>query len=249
MGSVISHRLDLSIVLIDTTNGFHVDEREVSFTKDDGALPLPVYRGDGTHLFIDSGRENFLMHVFVRGYEKVDVYVDYEKMDGLLPMKEIFLIPSENMSGGIEFATLSGKLPGLRNASLVVLSDVVARTDAYDERKKILKVFEKGYRINMEGSPYGLINEKEKCFQILEVVSQPDSDKVKLKEPMEGEFFRNAPICRMMFGYVEPDGSYLIRVRDDRSKLKCLIRYEVDSEIRFLEVDFHDPEDKDKKLT
>lgn len=242
MCSMISHRLDLCMNLIDTTTGFKIKESIVEFSFDKAGIPNPINREEGVYLMINSGRENFLMQIKVRGYEPRSYYVDYEKLDSNLPMVEIFLIPSESISGGVSLCTLKGKIPNLQKVSLVIKSDIVARTDAYDERKRILTVFEKGYRLNMEGSPYGLVNEREKTFEFIEVISQPDSDKVKLKQALTGEFLRNAPICRIIFGYVEPDGSYLIRVRDDRSKLNGLIRYDTDSEIRFEEVDFHEVE-------
>jgi len=247
LSTMISHRLDLAVLLIDTTTGYHINTSGVKFTFDRPNMPKTVDRGSGTHILLNAGRENMYMTIEVNGYETYVTYVNYEELDERVPMMEVFLIPSEKPSKAGEYISLKGKLPGLSNVSLLMRHDCVAHTDSFDKKKKILTVFEKGNRLNQEGSPYGIINDATKTFVRMDILENVATNQVRVKEDLTDEFSRNAPICRMMFGYVEPDGSYLIRVRDDRSTLKGLIRYSVDGEIRFEEVDFHNLEKDNSK--
>ncbi len=240
MSATISYRLDLAVFLIDTTTGFHVSDPDVEFTFDRENVPKPIRRSDGMYILINHDRADMLMTVKARGYERMTVPIRYEELDERVPMKEVFLIPSENATNAGDYATIRGVLPNLTEVSFIQKGTVLAHIDAYDKRKKIMTVFEKGYRLSMEGSPYALVNTREMKYEWLDIVSQPQTNQVVLKEPIDENFMRNAPICRIMFGYVEPNGSYLIRVRDDRSDLRGLIRFKVDGEIRFKEVDFHD---------
>ena len=66
---VIKARLDLLVSLVDTTTGATVNERNVSFLRD-GQPVRPEYRGNGTYVFINTGREDFLMQIKVYGYEE-----------------------------------------------------------------------------------------------------------------------------------------------------------------------------------
>lgn len=240
MSATISHRLDLAVLLIDTTTGFHVAQPDVRFTFDRSDVSELISRGNGMYILMNHDRADMLMTVEVSGYERMTVPIRYEELDEKVPMKEVFLIPSENAANAGDYATIRGVLPELSEVAFIQKGTVLAHIDGYEKRKRIMTVFEKGYRLSMEGSPYALVNTKEMTFEWLDIVSQPGTNQVELKAPIDENFIRNAPICRIMFGYVEPDGSYLIRVRDDRSDLRGLIRFKVDGEIRFKEVDFHD---------
>ena len=91
--SVIRAKLDLLVRLFDTTTGATVDERNVLFMRD-GVPVRPESRGAGAYVFINTGREDFLMRISVRGYEDYEVKVCYEEMDERLPVCNVFLMPS-----------------------------------------------------------------------------------------------------------------------------------------------------------
>ena len=43
---------------------------------------------------------------------------------------------------------------------------------------------------------------------------------------------------RVVFGSVREDGEYMLKVRDSGQSLRYLVRYELEDEVRFSEVDF-----------
>jgi len=57
----------------------------------------------------------------------------------------------------------------------------------------------------------------------------------------------NTPICRIVYGYAR-DGNYLLRVRDDATMYKYLVRYVVDGQEYFDIVDFHSTEKMSLKV-
>ena len=77
MASVFGSKLDQLIRLFDTTTGADIDERNVVF-KRDGMPVRPEPRDTGTYIFINTGREDFLMRIEVFGYEVYETRVSYE---------------------------------------------------------------------------------------------------------------------------------------------------------------------------
>ena len=129
---VIKARLDLLVSLVDTTTGATVNERNVSFLRD-GQPVRPEYRGNGTYVFINTGREDFLMQIKVYGYEEYRMKVVYEDLDSSTPAMDIFLMPSENMFSGEGLLSLSGNLPFLKKIEAVNLLRPVCFSHEYDE--------------------------------------------------------------------------------------------------------------------
>ena len=242
MKEVITQKVDLVILLLDTTTGRVVDVPMVKFFDEKGEEMNFQARGGGIYLFLNTGPIKESIDLRVRGYEPLKVAINTEELDEKLPMRIVYLIPSEDTFQIDSYLTLRGKLPGLQSISLLIRGDVITTTDAYNPKQKLLTVLSKGYRLNTEGSPYGILNADGSEFEMFEVVEQVHTAGVILKEPLEGEFLRNVPIGRVIFGYVYPDGSFLLRLRE-RTQLKTLIRYVVGGEVKFIEADFNNPEE------
>ncbi len=236
MSSVITRRLDLVIHLIDATTGYAVNESMIQFNTDRDGMTF-ISRGHGTYILINTGREDFLMHIVVKGYEEAPIAVRYEELDEVMPLKEVFLIPSEKTSSSEDVLFLRGNLPGLQSVSLIETNKVLATTSSYEHKKRLLQLFERGYRLNTEGSSYGIINREARTFEIFDIEELPNESQVKLKKPLQEEFQRNSQIGRIVVGYVYPNGDYLIGVRNDNAKKPAIVRFETD-EVTFMEVDF-----------
>lgn len=236
MGSVIRSRLDLVLHLIDTTTGYTVNEAQVQFFTERTDLKF-MPRGNGNFILINSGRENFLMQIAVKGYEKTTVEVNYEELEEIAPLKMVFLIPSERNPLSDDILYMRGNLQNLRSVSLVETNKVLAQTNAYDQKKKLLTLFERGYRLNDGGSSYAVLNKEAKTFEVFEIGERPSDNLVKLKAPLKEAFQRNSQVCRVVNGYVYPNGDYLIGVRGGTAKKPTIIRFEAD-EVTFMEVDF-----------
>lgn len=236
--STIHHRLDLVLQLVDTTTGSAVEEQDVRVFSD-GKQCWPIPRGGGNFVFINTGRRDDTLTLKVFGYEDAVVDVQYEKLNEVVPLKQVFLIPSEKLAKGEKLCSLTGILPGLEEIEAVSLSQSNLCFSEFNERKCLMKLFLARGRLSMENVHYGLISEDRQHFEHFEVAEEMPPDMVRLKEPLTETFAVNSPISRVIFGRVSPDGSYLLRVRDDAEMLNYLVRYRVNGETRFQIVDFH----------
>jgi len=240
VGSVIIQKLDLAVKLMDATTGYSISDRRARFTVGGEDVRF-IPRGDDHFILLNYGRRNMVLQILVDGYESRNVSINYEELDENCSKKVIFLIPSENSYLREGLLTLKGRILGLRSISLIERNMCVAHTDTYDSKKKIMTVFEKGYRLRMDGSSYGILDTGNVGFCVFEVGKQPTENSVVLKEALAEEFRRNAPIHRIVEGYVDPDGSYRLTVRDDGADKKTYVRVDT-GEVRFAEVDFHNLE-------
>ena len=105
-----------------------------------------------------------------------------------------------------------------------------------------MTVFMPNRRMNLTQSRYALLNAETQTFETIEVEAELSDRKIRLKANPTEEFPANSPICRIVYGQVEEDGSYLLRVRDDGKNLKYLVKYVVDGQNRYKVIDFHEPD-------
>ncbi|MBR1629775.1 MAG: hypothetical protein IJ679_11015 [Lachnospiraceae bacterium] len=237
--NVIHSRLDLLIRLQDTTTGMSESERNAKFFYN-GEQIRPIYRSGGNYILVNHGRVNGLMRAEVYGFEPLEVEVDYEKLDENMPAVDLFLIPSENeFAREKDLLTLSGRLEGLSFVEAINLSRPLSSTREYDPKRKILTIYMPNRRMNMVHTWYGIVRQGKAEFEKIRILRELSNRKVLLDEPLSQEFVPNAPICRIIFGIVYPDGRYLLRVQNDGRNLKHLVRYQVGDEVRCKLVDFH----------
>ena len=236
--STIHHRLDLVLQLVDTTTGSPVEEQDVRFFIE-GRQCWPIPRGGGNFVFINTGRSDNTLTLKVFGYEDAVVNVQYEKLDQVVPLLQVFLIPSEKLAKGERLCSLTGTLQGLEEIEAVSLAQSNICFSEYNERKGLVKLFLAKGRLSMEHVHYGLIGIDRTHYEHIAVAEAIPPDQIKLREPLTETFPVNSQISRVIFGNVSPDGSYLLRVRDSAEQLIYLVRYRVNGEIRFQTVDFH----------
>ena len=240
--SVIRAKLDLLIRLYDTTTGATVNERNVLF-KRDGVPVRPESRGAGVFVFINTGREDFLMQIDVYGYERYEISVRYEELDERIPVCYVFLMPSENTLRGRNTLSFSGTLPFLKKIEAVNLNRSLCLTREMKAKENIISLFQPaGGAIQLDENFYGLLSADKQSYERIEVEKKVSPQSVKLKSPLTGAFAPNLSISRIVYGIVHDDGEYLLRVTDDGEDTKYLVRYEVGDEVRFQVVGFKDQE-------
>ncbi len=240
--SVFGARLDLLVRLFDTTTGAAVNENTVIFRKNDQMI-RPEMRGDSNYVFINTGREDFLMHIKANGFEEYETKVCYEALDSHLPALDVFLMPSENAFNGERFFSFSGTLPFLEAIEAVNLSRPVCTFNGYDAKKGVMSFFgENGGRVRMDSVWYGLLRADKTGYEKIEVTSNVTPSSVKLAEALKEEVTTNPPIMRIIFGRVGEDGTYLLRVQNDGGGQVYLVRYVVNGEELFQTVDMNAPE-------
>ena len=241
-GGAFRHTLDLLISIYDATTGRAVEENSLSF-KRDGKDVHAEYRGEGSYIFLNASRDNSLMQISVKGFEDAFVNLDYEKLDKILPAVDVFLIPSENAAKGETLVTLKGKLNGLVSVEAIHPGRPVTTLRDLDVKRRTMTIFMPNRRMNMTQSRYGLLNAEKQIFETIEVEAELTDRKIRLKQNPSEDFPINSPICRIVYGQVKEDGSYLFRVRDDGKNLKYLVKYVVDGQNRYKVIDFHEPEE------
>lgn len=242
MASVIRSTLDLLVRLIDTTTGAYVTERNIVF-KRDGIPVRPEPRDQGAYVFINTGREDFLMRIEVFGYEVHETRVRYEELDVRIPECDVFLMPSENMSRGEKVLSFSGTLPFLKNIEAVCLDRPVCYANEYDKKKNSLTVYSgSGGTVGLNDRYYGLLRADKESYDKIEVEKTISLHSVRIKEQLEEEEISNLAVMRVIFGRVDENGRYLLRVRDQGAGLRYLVRYEVKDEVRFLQTGFEGQE-------
>ncbi|MCR4591199.1 MAG: hypothetical protein K5668_10315 [Lachnospiraceae bacterium] len=240
--SVIRARLDLLVRLIDTTTGALVEERNLGFMRNGEPVKAEM-RSPGTYVFINTGREDFLMHISVYGYEDKDIQISYGELDERLPVENIFLMPSENVFTGEAVLSFSGTLPFLKTVEAVNLNRPACICNEYDQKNNVMKVFRTGAaKTELFDIYYGLLHADKSSYEKTEVTGNTAPQSVQLKETLQEEFTPNSPLHRVVFGSVTPEGEYLLRIRDDAEELKYLVRYTVGDEVRFQTVDFRNME-------
>lgn len=235
--SVICFKLDLLVRLIDTTTGVELEERNVRFYKGKKQV-LPIPRGSGNYVFMNCGREDGELEIMAHGYEPCQVAVEYKKLDRQLPVKEVFLIPSESTAGLQPIITFSGQLPGLESVQAVNLGSTCCCISEFDERKRTMKLF-KTHRSGMDNIYYGLIHLDKQTYEPFVVEKELSESTIKISQPLEEPFLVNSPIARIIFGKTTPEGEYCLRVRDDAARLIHLVRYVVKGNVKFKVIDFH----------
>ena len=237
--AVFGSRLDLLVRLIDTTTGAAVEESNVMFLRD-GIQVRPEPRGDGQYVFINTGREDFLMRIVVYGFDEYSTFVEYWLLDERLPVCDVFLMPSENTFRGQTLLRFEGTLPFLKTIEAVSLSRMVCTFSAYEPKKRLLQVFSGGERSHLEEKFYGILNADRTGYEKIEIERTVTDRSVSLKKPITGEFAVNSPITRIIHGTVSKDGGYLLKVRDDGEDQRYIVRYEVGEETLFQTVDFRE---------
>lgn len=239
-GAIIRRQLDLALRLIDTTTANPPVGGIVRFSRDGKLLPS-MNKGEGNYVFMDLGREDFLMRIEIEGYDTLELPVRYGELDERMPIMDVFLMPSENAYRGGRVLTFSGRLPRLTAIEAVNLTNPICTISDYDEKKKLITLFLPNRRIDMEGVYYGLVHEQEGglTYERFEVDESVSSVTIRIKTPLEQGFTLNAPISRVVLGKVDQKGNFVLRVRDNSSELKYLIRCIADGREGFQEVDFH----------
>ena len=241
--SVFGSKLDLLVRLIDTTTGAQVTERNVVF-KRNGIPVNPDPREPGTYLFINTGREDFLMRIETFGYEVYETRVRYEELDVRLPECDVFLMPSESMSKGEQVLSYSGTLPFLKTIEAVCLGRPVCFANSFVAKTNALSVFVgSGGTVNLTDRFYGLLHSDKESYEKIEVVATYTPQSVKLKEPIKEEQVSNLAVMRVIFGSVDENGNYLLRVRDSGTGVRYMVRFELEDEVIFSEIEFNKEEE------
>lgn len=233
--ATIHHKLDLALRLVNTVTGRVVEEYNAKFiTGLTGVKAIP--KQGGMYLFLNLGSEEFEVDVHVYGYEPQKIQIKLSENQGIMPIREVYLLPLETPMRE-DILTLRGKLSGIEEIEAVSLSDANCCIKEFDARKRIMSVLNQR-NVRFHHTHYGLVNRERTQYEHFEVEKEISPQEIKCKQKLEKEIFINQPIARVIFGQVEEDGEYVLKVANDENA-RYLVRYVVKGKKFYQAVDFH----------
>ncbi|NLV85912.1 MAG: hypothetical protein GX025_01640 [Clostridiales bacterium] len=233
--SVITHRLELVLRLTDTTTGRPVAATDVSLFKDNAILH-PMEKERGTLIFSGLGKESFILELRSRLYEPIKIPIVFPLPDPKLPLLEIHLIPSKDSISPVPCLSLEGLLPEISELNAIRLNDSSCLMREFDPRKKLALIFNP-HKLELSRTHYALLDPEALRYERFSIVKKIDNNSIKLDRNLETEIKSNLPICPVVFGHTEKDGSYHLRVRDDSTNADWLISYKIGDEAFFEKLD------------
>lgn len=234
--TVFTYRLDLALRLVDTTSGRGVPGRGMTVRIDQKPVRFDE-KGDGMLIFQNLGMRRFRLEITSPAYETAELEVDLDALGKGIPLLEISLIPGPRYPGAAQFQTLEGTLPGIGHLSAVRVGDNACLIREFDPRRRLVKLFNP-HHLALDRVGYALVDPDRSCYEPFRIVGHPDDQTIKTDRVLETEFRNYFPISPMVMGKWGEDGRYCLRVRDESTDCKWLIRWEEGGAVRFRTVDF-----------
>lgn len=225
----IHYQLDLIVRLLDTTTGKRIEQRQVIFKNEDQVLAF-LRRDTGLYILLNRGRNDMTLDIQVVGYLPARVNVCYDELPKNFPEVEVAMIPEALTSGFVDMLTLEGICEGLESIEAVSLKNPYGAVDTYQERKQILKLY---YTKPLEEASYAVIHEQDQEFERFRIRKRVDKLSVKLAEPLKTACKPEEKIARIVYGRVDQDGRYLLRIQEDGGGTEYLVRYVVNGKESF----------------
>lgn len=237
---VAHHKLDLLLSLINTTTGVEITDSDLYIERNGEKLNF-MNKGGGNLVFINIGRENFILKVKVKGFYEKTVPVVYEELDSNLPVLEVHMIPNDYYQITKPCHTFTGTRNGLISIDAVKMSYGSCQTKGYDERKRIINIFNP-HRIEMKNVFYAIVNLEKGEYEVFEIVKRVSDEALEIKNKLQKEFLSYYPISKIVFGEVSEDGNFLLKVAKDAGNAKWIVRFTFKEEEIYKVVDFNRPE-------
>lgn len=235
--AVFTHSLDLALRLVDTTSGRGVSGREMT-VRIDGKPTRFEEKGMGMLIFQNLANRQFHLELSSAAYEPAEQAVDLDTLEKRLPLLEIPLIPGPGYGTAAEFQTLEGLLPGITDLSAVQAGENACLAREWNPKKRMMKLFNP-HHLTLDRVRYALVDPDRECFEPFRILRSLDGETVQVDRALEMEFRNYFPIIPVVSGLCRSDGRYCLRVRDEGSECRWLIRWETEGAVHFQMVDFH----------
>ena len=234
--TVFTHSLDLALRLVDTTSGTAVSGGSIEAYLDGSRVRFE--EKGGVLIFQKLPARQFQLELRSPYYEPEAREIDLDAMTGM-PLLEQHLIPSAGYPGGTELLTLEGSLPGIDSLTAVRAGDNACMIRAFDPRKRLMTIFNP-HHLALERVHYALVDPDSGRYEPFDIVKRTDDRTVKADRVPEMEFRNYFPITPLVLGKCGGDGDYCLRVRDDGSQARWIVRWEVDGTPYFRTLDFRE---------
>ena len=237
---IIRHRAGLVIRLIDAATGREIVQAGTRFARD-GAPVLPMQRTDGKLVFTDFPEQPCMLTVQASRFLPRTVPVTAAQLAERPPVVEIHLVPDEAYAARWPCGTIEGVQPGIEQIDAARLSDAPCLAQSYDERRKILSLFNP-HHLMLDRTYYALVDPDECRYEPIEILERCSEQKFRLAGPLEHPPGSNFPVTRRIQGAVLEAGRYVLRVPEDASDRRWLVRWRCGGRDHFQTVDFALPD-------
>lgn len=237
---VFTHRLDLALRLVDTTSGKNVSGRSVSVFVDGKPVRFSE-KGDQVLIFQNLGKRSFRMKLASSAFEPMELEVDLDALGGKPPLLELHLVPGKDYPGGTEFLTVAGRIPGIRELSAVRIGDNACLIREFDPRRRLAAVFNP-HHLALDRVRYALLDPDRGVYEPFQILRMVNDQTLKVDRILEMPFKNYFPVTPEVLGTFGPDGGYCLRVRDEATDARWLVRWVVNGEVKFRTVDFRKTE-------
>lgn len=245
MPAVFTHTLALALRLIDTATGAAVTARPISLLRD-GVPVQPMVKG-GCLLLLGSGGADFDLRVETEEYEPMSVRVAYAALDPALPQLDLHLIPGRAYRARHPCLTLEGRLPGIADLCAVPWGQTSCFIRSFDPEKRLLTL-RNPHALELSRVHYALADPEGECFEPFVILRRLSDCQFLTDRALTTRFTDFFPICPVVFGMTAPDGAYRLRVRDDATDARWLVRWTTAAgPPRFQSIDFRRPETLDSR--
>lgn len=237
---IIRHRAGLIVRLIDTATGREVTQRDVRFARD-GKTVFPMQRSDGMLVFLDFPSEACQLTVHAARFLPQQISLTDEQLAAKPPLAEIHLVPDEAYAARWPCDTVAGSWPGIEQIDAVRMADADCLVRDYDERRKILTLFNP-HHLALDRTYYAVVNPDVCRYEPTEIVEQCSDEKFRLAAPLQQPFGNRSPVARRVHGAVLPRDQYVLRVPQDASDRRWLVRWRSGGRDFYQTVDFALPD-------
>lgn len=223
MGRLV-HKLVLALRLIDTTTGLGAPINQVQVWRNGTALHLHPREG-GILIVLDGEREDGTLEIRVPGFYSECVDLVYENLSPDTPLLELELIPFTKGKAITALHSLRGQIEDMVSLDAVRLGRGGCFIKNYDSRKRIVTL-DNPYRQIFDRARYAVVDGYKQSYEVMELASVISDQQLKVKAALTGDFAGDFHLASLVKGRVEPDGTYLLQLRDDGGPSKWLVRYQ-----------------------
>lgn len=237
---IIRHRAGLVVRLVNTATGQEIRQSGIRFTRN-GETVFPMQRPDGKLVFLNFPSDACTFGVHAAQFVPQQVELTAELLAGQLPLKEIHLVPDRTYAARWPCDTVEGVWPGIEQIDAVRMTDNACLMQAYDERRRILTLFNP-HHLSLDRTYYAVVDPDACRYEPIEIIEQCSDQKFRVAAPLQRPFGNYFPVARRIQGAVLPQDRYELRVPDDSSNRRWLVRWRSGGQDYYQMVDFAQPE-------
>jgi hypothetical protein len=239
MPSVFIHKLALALQFSDATDGRGI-ENDIRISVN-GKPRRPMPKPGGYFIFMgdDLPEESFDMDIAASGYVPTKKRILLEAPGIGPPLLRVEMIPEDRSLRGERLCTLSGTRKALSAIDAVKLGSNACIAGTFDARKRTLHVYNP-YKLEFNRPRYALVDSEGLHYEIFTIESRVSDEAFIIDHPFVSDVSADLAVAPVVAGDVNAKGEYLLRVRDDATDNRFIVRFAEESGERFEIVDFND---------